>query len=900
MKTKPKMRLFIMALVFLGMMGALIYQLAVVTLTDGEYYAEQAESRSVKTTYTTASRGSILDRNGIPLAYDETSYNVQFSRDPERRTELSALYTESLITAIEIIEDGGGSVIDTFYVKMSDDGTFYYDFGDIEEGGAIYKFRYKEFCNAMSFTIKDEDDMSTWKSAYDAYVLLRSSWRIPEEMPYEDARKIMSIRQEVNMNQWKAYEPITIAYNVSMEVVAQLEMRADELLGISTTQSTTRVYPWGTTAAHILGYMSRQVGDMSESNVLRMGYTEEDLAQYGNVYKQDENGLYMEDEDGGGKIISLTGMGYSTNDYIGVAGIERTMEKYLTASTSANRGSKTIETNMSGVVMRELEETPASSGSNIMLTIDLPLQQVTETALEKAIQQIREYEENWLQEHEEDYSALRNDLSTIAMAETGSIVVLDINNGRTLAMASYPTYDPNIFVKGTMTVAERDMLFGEDSNLPTYNRAIAGLYAPGSIFKLSTGLAGLMEGVIDTDTKLSDGYISTLGADGKVHQTSEKTQQGRYTHFISGEEINVKDAPKCWTNSVAKHASLNITSALAVSCNYYFFTVADALGIERLNAWSTRLGLNDKTNIELPGEQSSHVGGQSALYDNTKTLSEQKSSLPGLVYSTLKKTLKDIAVRADREANATDEAITSCATRILRLQGGMGTSQEFGDDIRNILREELGIPVNLTSGNNWVSTITSLLNELYWKGAMTIRAGMGQGITLTTPVSIARYAAAFGNGGTVYDVHIVDRVTDEYGSVEKVFEPTVFEQIEAPDEYWDAIREGLMQVVSPEYGGTAADAFTDEFQEKYMDQIIGKSGTAQISASNNVDIENTSWFITMLPRDNPEIVIITCLPNGMNGARGSGPAIEEIVRFYIDRKESAAQDNLVGNNGILP
>ncbi len=876
MKNKAKGRFAILALAMVVMMVALIMQLGSLTLAEGEAYAKTAASLSTSTMYTTGARGRILDRNGIPLAYDSTSYNVQFYRDPERTSAGdSALYTESLLEAISIIEAGGGTIIDTSYIQMNESGELYYKWG-VESQDAI-KARYKNFCNVMAFRMKDENDMSQWISAADAYRELRKAWKIPEELPFSEAVKVMSIRQEVNMNKWRAYEPVTIAFNVPMEVVAQLDMRKGELLGIQTVQSTSRVYPWGTTAAHILGYLGRQVTDeMTEDGMQRMGYTPEDYSGIKDIFdKNDKNQT----------VVDMTRMGYSYNDYIGVAGVEKTMEKYLTANTSKQRGTQTIEKNKSGTITRSLEKTPASNGDDVMLTIDLPLQTVTEAALKKAIEKIRVYEEQLLIDKRDDYLKKRSDLSKIKMAETGSIVVLDIHTGKVLAMASYPSFDPNMFIAGLST-EDAEALF-KSSSMPTLNRAIASRLAPGSIFKMATGLAGLMEGEITTTTEINDGGPYILY---EIDENGERTPITR-------------NAPECWAvaqGKLADHQHLNLSRALTVSCNYYFYTVAEKLGIERLNDWSTRLGLGTSTGIELPGELSSHVGGQSVLYDNKVPIGQQKSSLPNYVYNALQRYLKEILTRRTMEVD--EEAVKTCAEKLIELQKGVSDTQ-FGPDIRRILNEELGLPIGITQEQNWVNEISSMLTELQWKPTMTIRAGIGQASTLTTPVAIARYAATFGNGGTVYDVHIVDRILDESGSVVKLYEPTVYNKIEAPDEYWQAIREGLKGVVSPEDRGTAASAFTPEFvnsETGYLSQIIGKSGTAQISASGNVDIENTGWFVTLLPRDNPEIVIVTCLPYGQSGSKAGGPAIEDITRFYLDRKTGSAKDNLVAVNGLVP
>lgn len=99
----------------------------------------------------------------------------------------------------------------------------------------------------------------------------------------------------------------------------------------------------------------------------------------------------------------------------------------------------------------------------------------------------------------------------------------------------------------------------------------------------------------------------------------------------------------------------------------------------------------------------------------------------------------------------------------------------------------------------------------------------GQGVTLVTPIAVARYVSAIANKGTVYDAHIADRVLDSEGNLVEEFEPTVYNEIDIPDAVWDAVYEGMKGVVSPEDGGTAANYFSTEFREKIPFPIPLKS-----------------------------------------------------------------------------
>ncbi len=831
-KWKLDLRLFFLLLVLIAMGVLLTRGLGTLTIEDTAAYIASVRQTSEVTTYQSGMRGTITDRNGVVIAYDETTYNVVFYRDPDNTTPAdSARYTDALMRTVDIIQQGGGEVIDTFYIIMQADGTYVYDFGvTSEQATAARKARFVDACRFSNPDLTAEE----------AYLILRESWQIPDDMPYAEARKIMSIRQEAVLNSYRAFEGVTIAYNVSLAVVAELDGMQDELTGIKTEKSSVRVYPQGTVASHLVGYLGKQVTTDMES----IGYSYDQFAAFTDAEE----------------TSSMLDLGYSYEDSIGVAGVEKTMEAYLTANLRSRQGQTRMTKNLKGAIVDVLSTTTPGNGLTVRLTIDLELQRAVEQALRHNIEATRAKQEEKLADDPEKYLKLRDDLSTIKTAETGAIIVLDVNSGDLLALASYPDFDPNLFSDGVDS-AELEQLYGENSNQPTLNRAIAIRTAPGSVFKMATGFAGLMEGAITPSTLISD--------------------RSPYYYFVNAPTVKVsQNAPSCWTRNTSRHANLNLSRALTFSCNYFFFTVADRIGIDRLVHWSGELGLSDKTNIELPGELSVQVGGQQARYDYTRELSEQSSSMPRLIYNQIVNHLYNILEQNGMTADK--DAVKRCAERLLQLQRGV--LEEHGTEIRQIMQEELNIPVGISQMHaSWIVTISTWLEELRWKPTYTIRTGIGQGVMLLTPLSVARYAATIANRGTVYDVHLVDSILNDDGTVYDAVDPTVRSTVNAPAAYWDAIMDGLRGVVSPEDGGTASSVFSSAFENKgYMEQIVGKTGTAQTSASNNVDIENTCWFVAIAPRENPEIVIVVFIQNGLSGSSGA-VAVEDIVTYWLER-----------------
>ena len=432
-------------------------------------------------------------------------------------------------------------------------------------------------------------------------------------------------------------------------------------------------------------------------------------------------------------------------------------------------------------------------------------------------------------------------------------------------MASYPTYDPNLFTDGVDS-REMQLLFGEDSNQPTLNRAIAIRTAPGSVFKMATGFAGLMEGKITTTSTISD--------------------RSPYYYFVDDPTTKVTaNAPSCWTATPWRHANLTLSRALAVSCNYFFFTVADRVGIKKLAYWAGQLGLEGTTGVELPGELAVQVGGQAARYDNTKSLSQQSSSIPRLIYNEIYALLKRIVRQVGRDVD--DAALTTCATRLLKLQDG--EQRERGDDIRRILNEELNIPMGISLlHTDWIVTISTWLEELRWKPTYTIQSGIGQGVSLLTPISVARYVSTMVTRGDVHKATLLNAIYYPDGKLYEKIRPEILRHVDAPAEYWDAILAGMAGVVSPEDGGTASSVFSQAFSDTYLRQIVGKTGTAQTSANRNVDIENTSWFVAVTPRENPQIVVVVMIPNGLSGS-ASHVAVEDIVSWWYENRANGEQ-----------
>lgn len=794
-------------------------QLGNLTLGQGAQLSSESESKTLRTLSVDGVRGSILDVNGVPLAYDQSSYDVEFLRDPEKSTYTDrAYYTDIIIKTIDIIEKNGGKLIDTFNIIQNDDGSFSFDFGNISQ--EAYDKRLANWRKNMYVSETSEADA--------VYRDLRNRYRIPENMSYEDARKVLSIWQEVQLSSYIAYQAVTIATNVDVNTMAEIEARSDELEGMQITASTTRVYPKNSTAAHVIGYMGK-----------------------------------ITDED---TLTELQEQGYTQDDLIGITGIEASMESALTGNTTERQGQRVVEVNSAGKVISEVSSTPATQGNDVMLTLDLQMQITLEKALEENINYIhdRQMEEYYAYQADYDEVLAGRELN---LARSGAAVVMDVNSGAVLAMASSPSYDLNLFTGGIS--AEDYKTLREDPASPLFNKAISSKGIPGSIFKLATALAGLSEGEFTLNTTISDG--------------------GYFDKYIADPESG-EHGPACWVAPYFdEHKNLNLKSALQVSCNYFFFEIADRLGVEKLDEWADALGLTSKTNIELPGEVAGQVGGPKVLYDETLPINEQKTALPVIVYNSVYRYLQKIA--DDREVEYSDEVLDETAKQLVSL-AALQTTQA-GSQIRDVLFEYMDVPREISYKMAYDNDINSYISELVWKPTDTAIAGIGAGITALTPIAVARYVSAIANGGTVYDAHIVDRILDADGNVVERREGTVANELNVSEEYLNAIKEGMKSVVSPEDGGSGLDTFQNW---KYEGMIAGKTGTGVVST--NMKLEDNAWFVAFAPYDDPEIAVVVYIPNGYKGAYAALTA-KTILEYYLDRKYEPEDNTVPESNSLL-
>ena len=390
----------------------------------------------------------------------------------------------------------------------------------------------------LEFTFADEDAKNQWfadykklspdMSAAELMEYYKESYDIPDLSPDKE-RRIAGIRYEMRKAGFSINTPYVVAEDVSATVVSKIKERREEFDGVAVTQGYFREYT-GSNAAHILG-------------------------RVGVIYKDEYD--------------ELKEKGYSMNDLVGKDGIEKICEDYLKGTD----GSKSVYYGKDAELVGDSADVPAVPGNYVILTIDGNLQKVAEESLERNIKQIAQ--------------AGANSERKGADADSGAAVVIDVNSGEVLALATYPTYNPANYNKDYNTLKD-------DPTKPLWNRAISGTYTPGSTFKPLTAIAALSTGAITADEKI--------------------TCEGVYKFYEDYQ-------PKCWiwSEQHKTHESINVSKAIESSCNYFFYETGRRTGINAIDEYAKKFGLGEKSGIELSEEVKGNVSGpayKKTLYKN--------------------------------------------------------------------------------------------------------------------------------------------------------------------------------------------------------------------------------------------------------------------------------------------
>lgn len=492
-------------------------------------------------------------------------FNLQIVKGQEYREQSNTRLTrESVLKAARgnildrtgnpIVSNSMGFRLDLYKTKVDNqtlNDTILNIINILEKNGDKYSDNLPITVEPFSFVSQDDEYIKNWKkknkidenaSAEDCFYILKDKYEI-QSNNIAETRKIMAIRYEISQNGYSSTKAVEICNNLSRASCMELSEKNAQFAGIDIVTEPIISYTSGSLASHILGTVGK--------------ITQEELNE-----KEDT---------------------YSMNDLIGKTGIQYVFEDLL----KGENGVRQIDMDIDGTVTGEYIAQEAVAGSDVVLTIDSNVQAITEKALKDNIIKIS-----------------TGGFSSKSDADAGAVVVMNVKTGEILAMASYPDYEPQLFVNGISN--EKYEEYNKTSAL--YNRAISGTYAPGSIFKMVTAIAGLESGAINTKTTINDTGVYP------------------YAH-----------KPVCWyyTEYGRGHGYLNVSQAIKHSCNYFFYEVGNRIGIDTLEKYAKYFGLGKKTQVELPSESTGTIASRKKADEEKRTwyLGETLSASIGQSYN---------------------------------------------------------------------------------------------------------------------------------------------------------------------------------------------------------------------------------------------------------------------------
>lgn len=605
-------RLYIMHGIIFLLFFILVIKLFSLQISKGEYFSQEVNGTALREVEVKAPRGTIYDRYGRALAVNNTAYAV--SLDPSIGVDNLNKVLYDLIT---VLEKNGEKIIETLPITSTLPHEFLFD------GSISQEKRWKGNMNL--------DENLTAEQCFEE---LKKRFEIDETTDNEITGKILGLRCALYEKRYSKYIPVPIAYNISEKTLTILREQGSSFPCAFIDNQSNREYPYGKYFSHILGYIGSITDDELKSSENR-DYSINDVIGKDGIEKAYETDLrgtdgsqYIEVDSSGRRITTVENEGVNptpgNNVYLTIdANLQKTaydaLEDALTSVQISRLSGSDFSYSSSDVFKSMIESdniriknilnsedgTTQGTIKNYILSQDksaandmdtarkILLRGFEDNAISGSQLLIAMYEQGLITDDDGVITKLKAGVLSSSSALitkirsqeitpqmtamdpcTGSVVVNDVHSGNVLAAVSYPSYDNNELVNNFNN--EYYIRLQNDPTTPMVNRPYQEPRAPGSTFKMVTSAAALEEGIISANTTIYD--------------------KGTFTD--AG-----KPYARCWIGSGSgSHGSVNVSHALEVSCNYFFYTVAYNMGsdaITKLNNYMRAFGLDNPTGVEI-------------------------------------------------------------------------------------------------------------------------------------------------------------------------------------------------------------------------------------------------------------------------------------------------------------
>lgn len=916
-------RVFALVLIFTGMFLVLIFKLFHLQIIDGEEYLNEYVQMTEKTVTTPGTRGNIYDRSGNLLAYNELAYSVtiQDTGAYPQNASMNAM----LLKLVRILEKHNYDVQGKLEIAIDQDGDMVYT---CSSESARKRF-LRDYYGVKS--VDDLDDAKgqypsaiTAREAVnlrvDRYGLdkMKDEYGNPVILTDWELLQIVNIRYTMSLVAYKKYEANTITAYVDDETVADIMEHTDELQGVNIEEATIRVYNDSIYFAPIIGYTGKVQDDQLED--LKKTNPEYELSD---IVGRTGIEASMEPDLQGHKgyrnlIVNNRG---SVMETLSETEPSSGNDIYLTIDRNLQIGIyHLIEQQLAGILVNQLvntdvDVTDTTDSSKILIPIkDAYFQLINNNVLSLSHmtqEDASDIEKQIAAQYDTSKAQIMDRIRYELMSEHAT-VMKDLPKDMQAYMVYIYTYlsDPavGIIKRDNIDVNSQEYLAWKNDEISLRDYIYSGI-SESWIDTTRLDVKSKYSSADDIYSVLVDYVLNQLQNDGKF--TKRIYRYLINDNIITGRELCLA----LYAQGVLPYDEQQVTLLTTNGDNYAYTFLKDK--IANIEITPAQLALDPCTGGVVITDV--NTGEVRALvtypsYDNNRLSGSADAAYLNQLQEDLSLPLYNNATQAKKAPGSTFKPITAIAgleEKVISLTDTIdctGHYDEVAPSINCWIYPGHHGPLNVVGGiqnscNYFFAEVAHRLstdeNGVYStdRGLAAIRkyatmfgldrpsgieisetspemttedperSAMGQGTNSYSNVQLSRYVAALANRGTVFQLSLLEKMTDSSGNLIKDYTPEVSGHVEIDDSTWDAVQQGMRNVVSD---GSAKQIFKDLEVE-----IAGKTGTAQESKTR----ANHAFFISYGPYTNPDICVTVNIPYGYSSSNAATVA-KNIYRFY--------------------
>ena len=929
-----KSRLFILLIVFCILSAVLVQRVFVLQIVKGEEYLDGHKMQIQKTRSTQGARGRILDRNGVVLAGNVLSYTVTIEDNGEydKRAEKNEVLNETIQETIRIVESDEGVFIHNFNIIINEDNEYEY----IVSGTRKLRFLADIFGKRTVDELSEEEAAYT---AEELITKLCTDGRMgyglsQDDLSKEDILKIVNIRYAIELNSFRKYLETTIATNVSAIAVAEIMENSDRLQGVAIKEEAIRTYTDSKYFASIIGYTGEisqeEYDSLTEEDKknyeLRDIIGKAGIEQVMDATLQGEKGVMRMYVDNRGRIIE------QFEDREAKAG----EDVYLTIDANLNKAAYDIlEEKLAGILSSKIvnsltwNRAQVTSSSNVVVPIGDVYHSFINNDLidttrftrsdagttEQAVSAI------YLAELERITAQINEELQN-PMAGAHNSLATDLQEYVFFIVQDLLTNKSQIILDEKINTSDETYLQWKDKGEVSAYMYLN--YALSMNWIDSSKIVDYMPAQANY-SNYEDVYQGILKFISEELQYDNDFKKLVYKYMIREQKITgTQICLLLYEQDILEYDESQVTALRTGAVSPYDFvrgkieTLEITPGQVALEPSSGSFVMTSATgdilaSVSYPGYDNNRLANNSdpayltMLFNHDASplynRATQERTAPGSTFKPLSALagMTENVVTAGTTINCTGtyNGVEPNPTCWIHPAGhGYLNVEEAIQYSCNVYFYELGFRLGLHTENDTTRYSTSLGLEkmaeyvrMFGLDSKTgieitenvgrvsdedaVRSAIGQGTHNYTTAQLARYANTLANRGILYELTLLDKITDRNGEVVEEFTPTITDTIDTiSSQTWSSVHAGMLRVVSRDsrFSSVTSNGFT----------FAGKTGTTQQSQHH----ADHALFIGYAPSDNPEVAFACRIANGYSSAYAAEVG-RDVIRYYYNLAEES-------------